>query len=147
MTITKKALARRTFLRGLGTVMALPLLDSMIPAMASTSKSPIRLGFVYVPNGIIPKAWLPTSEGTAFDFMPTMKPLESFREKLLVVSNLAQINGRALGDGAGDHARAAHWRPSEKDARDGYSRRCFGGSTGGQGDGQGDAVRFARNRT
>ncbi|HEV1286354.1 MAG TPA: DUF1552 domain-containing protein [Bryobacteraceae bacterium] len=110
MTITKKALARRTFLRGLGTVMALPLLDSMIPAMASTSKSPIRLGFVYVPNGIIPKAWLPTSEGTAFDFMPTMKPLESFREKLLVVSNLAQINGRALGDGAGDHARAgATW--------------------------------------
>ena len=110
MTITKKALARRTFLRGLGTVMALPLLDSMIPAMASTSKSPIRLGFVYVPNGIIPKAWLPTSEGTAFDFMPTMKPLEPFREKLLVVSNLAQINGRALGDGAGDHARAgATW--------------------------------------
>jgi hypothetical protein len=90
--------------------MALPLLDSMIPAMASTSKSPIRLGFVYVPNGIIPKAWLPTSEGTAFDFMPTMKPLEPFREKLLVVSNLAQINGRALGDGAGDHARAgATW--------------------------------------
>ncbi len=110
MTIMKKALARRTFLRGLGTVMALPLLDSMIPAMASTSKSPIRLGFVYVPNGIIPKAWLPTSEGTAFDFMPTMKPLEPFREKLLVVSNLAQINGRALGDGAGDHARAgATW--------------------------------------
>lgn len=110
MTITKKALARRTFLRGLGTVMALPLLDSMIPAMASTSKSPIRLGFVYVPNGIIPKAWLPTSEGSAFDFMPTMKPLEPFREKLLVVSNLAQINGRALGDGAGDHARAgATW--------------------------------------
>jgi hypothetical protein len=110
MTIMKKALARRTFLRGLGTVMALPLLDSMIPAMASTSKSPIRLGFVYVPNGIIPKDWLPKTEGTAFDFMPTMKPLEPFREKLLVVSNLAQINGRALGDGAGDHARAgATW--------------------------------------
>ena len=110
MTIMKKALARRTFLRGLGTVMALPLLDSMIPAFASSSKSPIRLGFVYVPNGIIPKDWLPTSEGTAFDFMPTMKPLEPFREKLLVVSNLAQINGRALGDGAGDHARAgATW--------------------------------------
>jgi hypothetical protein len=110
MTIMKKALARRTFLRGLRTVMALPLLDSMIPAMASSSKSPIRLGFVYVPNGIIPGGWLPKAEGTAFDFMPTMKPLEPFREKLLVVSNLAQINGRALGDGAGDHARAgATW--------------------------------------
>jgi hypothetical protein len=110
MTITKKALARRTFLRGLGTVMALPLLDSMIPAFASSSRSPIRLGFVYVPNGIIPGAWLPKSEGTAFDFMPTMKPLEPFRDKLSVLSNLAQINGRALGDGAGDHARAgATW--------------------------------------
>ncbi len=112
MIITKKALARRTFLRGMGTMIALPLLDSMIPAMAATagSKAPTRLGFVYVPNGIIPKAWLPTTEGTAFEFMPTMKPLEPFREKLLVLSNLAQVNGRALGDGGGDHARAgATW--------------------------------------
>jgi len=112
MTITKKALARRTFLRGLGTAIALPLLDSMIPAMAATAgaKAPMRLGFVYVPNGIIPKDWLPKTEGSGFDFMPTMKPLEPFREKLLVLSNLAQVNGRALGDGGGDHARAgATW--------------------------------------
>jgi hypothetical protein len=112
MMITKKALARRTFLRGLGTAIALPLLDSMVPAMAATvgAAQPIRLGFVYVPNGIIPKDWLPKTEGSAFDFMPTMKPLEPFREKILVLSNLAQVNGRALGDGAGDHARAgATW--------------------------------------
>ncbi len=110
--ITKKALARRTFLRGIGTAIALPLLDSMIPAFAGTAgaKVPTRLGFVYVPNGIIPKDWLPKTEGSGFDFMPTMKPLEPYREKLLVLSNLAQVNGRALGDGAGDHARAgATW--------------------------------------
>src|SRR5206468_311799 len=105
---------RRTFLRGLGTAMALPLLDSMIPAMAATNNSAaspiIRLGFAYVPNGIIQKDWKPSAVGTGFEFMPTMKPLEPFRENVLVLSNLAQINGRALGDGAGDHARAgATW--------------------------------------
>jgi len=111
--ITKKALHRRTFLRGMGTMIALPMLDSMIPAMAATAdlrKPPIRLGFVYVPNGIIQKDWLPKTEGAGFDFMRTMKPLEPFRERLLVLSNLAQVNGRALGDGSGDHARAgATW--------------------------------------
>lgn len=110
MILTKKAMARRTFLRGLGTAIALPLLDSMVPAATSGGRAPVRLGFVYVPNGIIPKDWLPTTTGTDFEFMPTMKPLEPFREKLLVLSNLAQLNGRALGDGAGDHARAgATW--------------------------------------
>src|SRR5580700_1990718 len=113
MMITKKALARRTFLRGLGTTIALPMLDSMIPAMAATKdlrKPPIRLGFIYVPNGIIQKDWLPKTEGAGFEFLPTMKPLEPFRARLLVLSNLAQVNGRALGDGGGEHARAgATW--------------------------------------
>jgi len=114
MIITKTALKRRTFLRGIGTTLALPLLDAMVPAMAATrltaATRPTRLGFVYVPNGIIQKNWLPTAEGTAFEFTPTMKALEPFRDKLVVMSNLAQINGRALGDGPGDHARAgATW--------------------------------------
>jgi hypothetical protein len=111
MIITKKALARRTFLRGVGTALALPLLDSMIPAMAGTTAQPaIRLGFVYVPNGIIQKDWVPQALGTNFDFMPTMKPLEPFRDKLIILRNLAQHNGEALGDGGGDHARAgATW--------------------------------------
>ena len=114
MIITKTALKRRTFLRGIGTTLALPLLDAMVPAMAATrltaAKRPTRLGFVYVPNGIIQKNWLPKAEGTAFEFTPTMKALEPFRDKLVVMSNLAQINGRALGDGPGDHARAgATW--------------------------------------
>ena len=114
MIITQKYLPRRTFLRGIGTTLALPLLDAMVPAMAATrltaAKPATRLGFVYVPNGIIQKAWLPRTEGVGFDFAPTMKPLEPFREKLLVMSNLTQNGGRALGDGAGDHARAgASW--------------------------------------
>jgi hypothetical protein len=112
--ITKKHLSRRTLLRGLGTAMALPLLDSMIPALNASkgvaSSAPVRLGFVYVPNGIIPAAWTPAAEGANFEFMRTMKPIEAFRDQLTVVSGLAQINGRALGDGAGDHGRAgATW--------------------------------------
>ena len=68
------------------------------------------MAFCYVPNGIIQKDWLPTADGANFEFMPTMKALEPFRDKVVVLSNLAQINGRALGDGAGDHARAgATW--------------------------------------
>jgi hypothetical protein len=91
--------------------MALPLLDSMIPALAGSSTPPaVRLGFVYVPNGIIQKDWVPQTLGTNFEFMPTMKPLEPFRDKLIVLRNLAQYNGQALGDGGGDHARAgATW--------------------------------------
>ena len=114
MIITKTALHRRTFLRGIGTALALPLLDAMVPAMAATrftaAKPAVRVGFVYVPNGIIQKGWMPSKVGTGFDFASTMKPLEPFRDKLLVLSNLMQNGGRALGDGAGDHARAgATW--------------------------------------
>ncbi len=114
MMLTQKALARRTFLRGAGVAMALPLLDAMVPALKATSLTPanpaVRLGFVYVPNGIIQKGWLPAKVGTGYEFASTMKPLEPYRDKMLVLSNLMQNGGRALGDGAGDHARAgATW--------------------------------------
>lgn len=114
MIVTKKALPRRTFLRGAGMTMALPLLDAMVPALAATRLTPanpaVRIGFVYVPNGIIQKNWLPSKQGTGFEFPSTMKPLEPFRDRLNVLSGLAQVNGRALGDGPGDHARAgATW--------------------------------------
>src|ERR1700687_6054338 len=114
MIITKKSLPRRTFLRSLGTTLALPLLDAMVPALAlakNTAANPVvRLGYVYVPNGIIMDRWTPTGEGAGFAFAPTMQALEPFRDRLVVLSGLAQVNGRALGDGAGDHARAgATW--------------------------------------
>ena len=120
MMLTSKPLARRTVLRGLGAAMALPLLDSMVPSLALSgqarqlAKSPIRLGYVYTPNGIIgcsdksprPFMWTPRTVGPNFEFSPTMKPLEPYRNDLVVFSGLAQVTGRALGDGPGDHARA-----------------------------------------
>ncbi len=114
MMITKKHLPRRAFLRGVGTALALPFLDAMVPAFGATSQSAanpaVRMGFVYVPNGIIESSWLPTTEGANFEFNATMKALEPFRDRTLVLSNLAQINGRSFGDGGGDHARAgATW--------------------------------------
>jgi hypothetical protein len=127
MMITKKALDRRTFLRGAGIAMSLPLLDSMIPAMRAardTAANPaIRLGFVYVPNGIIQKDWVPATLGSNFEMTPTLKPLEPFRDKIVVLRNLAQRNGQALGDGGGDHARAgATWltgvHPKKTDGAD-----------------------------
>jgi hypothetical protein len=105
------ALNRRTLLRGIGGALALPLLDSMIPARAAAGTKPIiRLGFVYTPNGMIPAGWLPKIEGSGFEITPTMRPLAPFRENLLVLSNLTQRTADALGDGGGDHARAgATW--------------------------------------
>ena len=114
MIITKKALGRRTFLRGLGAAVALPFLDSMSPAFAGPAGNgtaqPVRMAFLYVPNGIIMKDWTPSGDGPVFDFTRTLKPVEPFRENLLLLSGLEQHNGFALGDGAGDHARAgATW--------------------------------------
>src|SRR5262245_66218323 len=121
MFITNKTLPRRTFLRGLGATVALPLLDSMVaPRLAAwqAKVSPIRLGYVYTPNGIIgcndksPRKflWTPTTAGADFAFSPTIKSLEPFRDNVVVFSGLAQVTGRALGDGPGDHARAtATW--------------------------------------
>ena len=117
MIITNKTLPRRTFLRGLGTTLALPLLDSMIPTfstLGAAGKPAVRLGYVYTPNGIIgcsdksprPFMWTPKTVGANFEFSPTMKALEPFREHVNVFSGLAQVTGRALGDGPGDHARA-----------------------------------------
>ncbi len=128
MFVTKKSLPRRAFLRGMGVTLALPLLDAMIPAFAVSAKPAVRLGFIYVPNGIIMDKWTPTGEGADFQFASTMKPLEAFRDRLLVFSGLAQVQGRALGDGAGDHARAGatfltgvHPKKSEISIRAGVS--------------------------
>ena len=128
MIVTRKSLPRRSFLRGMGVTIALPLLDAMTPAFAAGAKPAARLGFVYVPNGIIMNKWTPKGVGADFQFAPTMNPLEPFRERLLIFSGLAQVQGRALGDGAGDHARAGatfltgvHPKKSEINIRAGVS--------------------------
>jgi hypothetical protein len=92
MFITRKSLPRRTFLQGVGASLALPLLDSMIPArtlLAQTAAKPTpRLGFVYVPHGAIMDKWTPAAVGSGFEFTPILEPLEPFRDYLNVVSGL-----------------------------------------------------------
>lgn len=110
MIITRKSLSRRALLRGFGTAVALPFLDSMSPALAAAKKAPVRMAFLYVPNGIIMKDWTPSEEGAGYKLSKTLEPLAAYRKKMLVLSGLDQHNGNSLGDGAGDHARAgASW--------------------------------------
>jgi hypothetical protein len=110
MLITKKHLHRRTFLKGMGAAIALPMLDAMTPALNAATRTatrPLRLAFTYVPNGITMADWTPQGEGPAFELSRVLKPMEPFRKDMMVLSGLAQRNGNALGDGPGDHARAA----------------------------------------
>ena len=106
-------LDRRAWLRGLGTVIALPWLETMWPTsvlgLSSTQRiqvAPRRLGVVYVPNGIHMPAWTPQQTGSSFDLPDLLKPMESFRPYLSVLSGLTCDKARANGDGPGDHARA-----------------------------------------
>src|SRR6187402_2080419 len=111
MIVTKKALSRRTVLRGLGTVVALPLLDAMVPALTAQVKTPARavrrLGLVYHPNGVIYENWLPKGVGRDFELSRTLAPLQPFRDRLIVVTGLSSDQAEALGDGGGDHSRAS----------------------------------------
>src|SRR5437879_5554516 len=88
----KKAIPRRTFLRGVGATLALPLLDGMVPAFASTldpaAKPVVRFSTVYVPNGEIMEKWTPQREGAAFELTPILEPLAPFRDQLLVLTGL-----------------------------------------------------------
>jgi Protein of unknown function (DUF1552) len=109
MIITGSHLPRRTFLRGLGTAIALPMLDAMTPALARTASAagPKRLVFTYVPNGVSMSGWTPAGTGAGFELSTVLKPLAAYKDDMLVLTGLAQRNGMALGDGPGDHARAA----------------------------------------
>jgi len=90
-----RSIPRRTFLRGAGAAIALPLLDAMVPALtaaAQTAAARLRVGFVYIPHGVIMSQWTPTGEGADFEFTPILEPLESFRDSLVVVSNLTRAD-------------------------------------------------------
>jgi len=109
----KKQLPRRTLLRGMGSAIALPFLDAMIPAFAPaapTSKAPARMAFVYFPNGVQAGTWGPQSE-SAVSALPealprVLTPLADYRQDILILENLTCDGGRAHGDGPGDHGRA-----------------------------------------
>ena len=111
MIVTKKAISRRTVLRGLGATVSLPLLDAMVPALTALQKTPAapvrRLGVVYHPNGVIYENWLPKGTGRDFTLSPILEPLEPFRKQLVVVTGLSSHQAEALGDGGGDHSRAS----------------------------------------
>ena len=110
MVITKMSLPRRTFLRGVGATLALPLLDAMVPALSAASKPVQRLGFVYFPNGANMPAWTPTTAGTGFELSQTLSPLAPLSKHITVLSGLDQLGADGRGDGGGDHPRSpAAW--------------------------------------
>jgi hypothetical protein len=103
-------ISRRTVLRGLGTAIALPFLEAMMPAWAiagsAAKTAPKRMAFFYIPNGAHMPDWTPTAEGPNFSIPFTLEPLKPFKDNLTVLSGLTLNNARPLGDGPGDHARA-----------------------------------------
>lgn len=102
-------ISRRTLLRGAGTLMALPLLEAMMPLSAlaqSQKKKVVRMAFMFVPNGIHMPAWTPATEG-AFELPQTLTPLKNVKDSISVLTGLTQHNAFALGDGGGDHARSS----------------------------------------
>jgi len=106
--LQRKALPRRTFLRGLGTAaIGLPFLDAMAPALRASTvpDAPVRMAFFYVPNGIIMDGWNPSYEGKLQELPRALKSLEPFKEDILQIGNLTHNTGRALLDGPGDHGR------------------------------------------
>jgi hypothetical protein len=106
-TITRKSIPRRTFLRGAGATLALPVLDAMTPALSAETKRPIRMSFIEVPNGIMMDKWTPATEGADFELTPVLQPLAQFRDRMLVLSGLDQQQSAAReNEVAGDHPRA-----------------------------------------
>ena len=110
MFITKMSLPRRTFLRGMGVAVALPLMEAMMPAATAAAKSAatpkLRFGAVYVPNGIIMDQWTPAVGDGGLEFKPILAPLEPFRDSLVVVTNLARPGLEATANHA---PTAAGW--------------------------------------
>jgi hypothetical protein len=112
MFITKKHIPRRTFLRGVGVTLSLPLFDAMLPAQTPLSKTAanpkLRAAFLYQMHGAVMQQWTPKEEGANFEFTRILKPLEPFREQLLIISGLeVKTAGPAPGESGGDHVRSA----------------------------------------
>ena len=106
MIITNRVISRRQVLRGMGAALALPLLESMVPALSAQSKAKAvhRFGVMYIPNGMIMNKWTPAVDGAAYELSPTLSSLAPFRDQLLVLSNLACVP--TAGRPGGAHAKA-----------------------------------------
>ncbi|HVS34761.1 MAG TPA: DUF1552 domain-containing protein [Gemmataceae bacterium] len=103
-------ISRRTALKGLGACIALPWLEAMLPrtafGAAAATTAPLRMAFLYVPNGKNMAMWTPKDEGAAYELTPTLEPLKEFKDDFLVLTGLTADKARPHGDGPGDHARA-----------------------------------------
>jgi uncharacterized protein DUF1552 len=108
MYVTRKAMSRRTVLKGMGVAISLPFLDAMVPAFArgAAASRPVRLAWFYVPNGIDMRNWTPGAEGALGTLPGVLAPLQPLNNDFLVLSNLTTNWGRPLQDGPGDHGRA-----------------------------------------
>ncbi|HLF94859.1 MAG TPA: DUF1552 domain-containing protein [Planctomycetota bacterium] len=106
-----REITRRTVLRGLGTAMALPALDAMVPrgafANGDAAKPPMRLAVMFFPNGVNVSKWTPRETGASYSLPPTLEPLQNVKDEINVFTGLTHDKARANGDGAGDHARSA----------------------------------------
>jgi hypothetical protein len=109
-------LSRRRFLRGVGLGLALPAFEALLPRSlqaaaaplpgTTPSGAPLRLAYLYIPNGVVESSWVPSGEGTQYQLNETMRPLEEFRSQFQILSGLEHQHGLAGKDGGGDHARA-----------------------------------------
>jgi len=139
MFITKVSLPRRTFLRGMGAALALPLLDAMVPALAAGAQTAVRpvrrLGVVYVPNGMAMDRWTPSSVGSTFELTPILNPLAAFRDRLLVVSGLNGARSKGSHSGAatrfltGFGANSSAGAVLSSTSIDQFAAKSFSGST------------------
>ena len=109
MVVFKKAIPRRTFLRGVGATLALPMLDAMTPAFAAATTRPIRMAFLQTPNGIfnLRNEWTPKAVGASWEMTRTLEPLAAFKDRMMVISGLDSQQAAGLnGEVGGDHPRA-----------------------------------------
>ena len=107
MFISKLAVPRRTFLRGVGATIALPMLDAMVPALSAAPKPTPRFSFLYIANGVIQDQWTPKTTGAGYELTPILKPLAAHQNAINVISGLAHLQADTFGDGTGDHPRAS----------------------------------------
>ena len=138
--IIGKHLSRRTLLRGMGVSIALPMLDSMIPAFAGPTKNPLRMVFNYVPNGIVMKDWTPAAGGTAFDLPRILQPMAAHRDNAADHRADAEERQRQRRRAGRPRTRGGHVsdrRSRQEDAGRGYLRRHFDGPGGGAEGGRG----------
>jgi len=109
MFISKKHIHRRTFLRGAGATIALPLLDAMVPAFAATPQAPTRYAFLHVPHGASPGYWKPKGSGKNWELSPILQPIAPFKDRITVISGTDHAMAGSLSpeESAGDHSRTA----------------------------------------